>query len=141
MRTKPILTAADCRLMISAARAEAEQQKWAVTIVVVDDGGSLLGLERLDTAFPQSAEIAIHKARTAAVMRFATKTLEDMVKDRPALVTMPGVTRVQGGLPIRVGSDWVGGIGVSGATSQQDEQVAAAGIAALLAHVEGSSAT
>ena len=131
MRTKPVLSSADVRLILSAARAEAEKNQWAVTIAVVDDGGHLLALERFDRAFPQSVEIATHKARTAAVMRFATKTLEDMVKERPALVTMPGVTRVQGGLPILVGGDCVGGVGVSGAASPQDEQVAAAGIAAL----------
>ena len=131
MRNKPTLTAADVRQIVTAARAEAEKNRWNVTIAVVDDGGFLLMLERLDGAFPQSAEIALNKARTAAVMRVATKTLEDMVKDRPAIVTMPGVTRVQGGLPIKFGDDCVGAVGVSGATSQQDEQVAAAGIAAL----------
>jgi glc operon protein GlcG len=133
MRTKPALTAADVRQMISAARAEAERHQWSVTIAVVDDGGFPLALERMDGAIPQSAIIAVEKARTAAIMRFATKTLEDLVKDRPGVVTMPGVIRVQGGLPILVGSDCVGGVGVSGATSQQDEQVAAAGIAAIAA--------
>lgn len=123
--------AARARQIVAAARGEAEKNGWQVTIVVVDDGGCPLALERLDGAFPHSVEIAIAKARTAAIMRLPTKLLEDMVKDRPALVTMPGVVRVQGGLPIRVGDDCVGAVGVSGATSPQDEQVAAAGIAAL----------
>jgi uncharacterized protein GlcG (DUF336 family) len=131
MRGKPALTADDARLIIAAARAEADRYHWHVTIAVVDDGGALMALERLDRAAPHTAQIATEKARSAAIMRFPTKTLEDLVKDRPALVTMPGVTRVQGGLPILAGEDCVGAVGVSGATSQQDEQVAAAGITAL----------
>jgi glc operon protein GlcG len=125
------MTAADARQILQAARAEAEKNGWNVTIAVVDDSGILIALERMDGAFPHSVEIAFHKGRTAAMMRLPTKVMEDMVKDRPAIVTMPGVTRVQGGLPIKVGSDCVGGVGVSGAASHQDEQVAAAGIAAL----------
>jgi glc operon protein GlcG len=131
MDQKLVLTIADARRIVSAARAEAEKNQWTVTIAVVDDGGFPLALERLDGALPQSAEIAVSKARTAAVMRLPTKTLEDMVKDRPGLVTMPGVTRVQGGLPIKIGTACVGAVGVSGATSAQDEQVAAAGIASI----------
>jgi glc operon protein GlcG len=131
MDQKLVLTIDDARRIVSAARAEAEKNQWTVTIAVVDDGGFPLALERLDGALPQSAEIAVSKARTAAVMRLPTKTLEDMVKDRPGLVTMPGVTRVQGGLPIKIGTACVGAVGVSGATSAQDEQVAAAGIASI----------
>jgi glc operon protein GlcG len=131
MDQKLVLTIADARRIVSAARAEAEKNQWTVTIAVVDDGGFPLALERLDGALPQSAEIAVSKARTAAVMRLPTKTLEDMVKDRPGLVTMPGVTRVQGGLPIKIGTACIGAVGVSGATSAQDEQVAAAGIASI----------
>lgn len=117
--------------MLAAARTEAEQNLWAVSIAIVDDGGHLLALERLDGASPQSAEVATDKARSAALMRLPTKALEDIIKARPALVTMPGVTRVQGGLPIPCGADCVGGVGVAGAASDQDEAVAAAGIAAL----------
>jgi glc operon protein GlcG len=131
MDQKLVLTIDDARRIVSAARAEAEKNQWTVTIAVVDDGGFPLALERLDGALPQSAEIAVSKARTAAVMRLPTKTLEDMVKDRPGLVTMPGVTRVQGGLPVKIGTACVGAVGVSGATSAQDEQVAAAGIASI----------
>jgi glc operon protein GlcG len=131
MRSKPVLTAAEVRRMLAAARAEAEQNLWAVSIAIVDDGGHLLALERLDGASPQSAEVATHKARSAALMRLPTKALEDIIKARPALVTMPGVVRVQGGLPIQHGADCVGAVGVAGAASDQDERVAAAGIAAL----------
>lgn len=131
MRTKPALTIADARQIVSAARAEAERHHWNVTIAVVDDGGFLVALERLDGAFPQTARIAVEKARTAAVTRMATRTLEELARERPALLTMPGVLRVQGGLPIFVETDCVGAAGVSGATSPEDEQVAAAGIAAI----------
>lgn len=131
MRTKPSITSADARQILSAARAEAEKNGWHVTIAVVDESGILVALERMDAAFPHTVEIAFHKGRSAATMRLPTKVMEDMVKDRPALVTMPGVTRVQGGLPIKIGADCIGGVGVSGAASHQDEQVAAAGIAAL----------
>ncbi|HTK28651.1 MAG TPA: heme-binding protein [Vicinamibacterales bacterium] len=130
MRSKPVLTADHARQIVSAARLEAENQGRNVSIAVVDDGGYLVAFERLDGAFPHSAELAIAKARTAAIMRRPTKALEEMVKDRPGLLTMPGLTRVQGGLPILVDGECVGAVGVSGVTSEQDEQVAAAGIAA-----------
>ncbi len=131
MRMKPSLTAGDARKLIDAARAEAEKSQWAVTIAVVDEAGILLALERMDRAFPQSAEIAFRKAWTAAAARMPTKALEDMVKDRPALVSMPGQVRVQGGLPIVVEGECVGAVGVSGVASHQDEQVARAGLAGL----------
>ena len=131
MRNKPVLTAAEVRQMLAAARAEAERNRWAVSIAIVDDGGCLLAFERLDGASPQSADIATLKARSAAMMRLPTKALEDIVKERPGLMTMPGVLRVQGGLPIPCGAEWVGAVGVAGAASGQDEQVATACIAAL----------
>jgi glc operon protein GlcG len=131
MRTKPVLTVAEARQIIEAAKAEASKNQWTVTIAVVDDGGFLLALERMDGAFPQSPEIAVKKAWTSAVVRMPTKTMEDMVKDRPALLGFPGQVRVQGGLPIQINGEWVGAVGVSGAASPQDEQVARAGIAAL----------
>jgi glc operon protein GlcG len=132
MRNKPALAASDVRQILAAARQEAEANAWAVSIAIVDDGGHLLAFERLDGAFPHSAEIAIHKARSASMMRLPTKALEDIVKERPALMTMPGVVRVQGGLPIRHAGECIGGVGVAGVASGQDEQVAAAGVAAVL---------
>ncbi len=131
MRVKPCLTLTDARQMIRAAVAEAEKNQWNVSIAVVDDGGALLALERLDGAFPQSAEIAARKAWTAAAVRLPTKTMEDMVVQRPALVAFPGQLRVQGGLPILVGGECVGAVGVSGVQSHQDEQVARAGLEAI----------
>ena len=131
MRTKTVVTLAEARQILAAARAEAERNKWAVTIAVVDDGGYLVALERMDGAILQTAEIATRKAWTAAMLRIPTKAMEDMVKDRPALVAFPGQLRVQGGLPIKVGDECVGAVGVSGVASDQDEQVARAGISAL----------
>jgi glc operon protein GlcG len=131
MRTKTVLDVAEARHIIEAAKVEATKNQWAVSIAVVDDGGFLLALERMDGAFPQSPELAFKKAWTAAMVRMPTKAMEDMVKDRPALLGFPGQVRVQGGLPIQVNGEWVGAVGVSGAASHQDEQVARAGIAAL----------
>jgi glc operon protein GlcG len=102
-----------------------------VTIAVVDDGGFLVQLERIDGAVAQSALIATCKAQTAAATRTPTKTLEDIVKDRPATVAFPGRVAVQGGLPIMYQGECVGAVGVSGAKSNEDEQVAAAGLKAL----------
>ena len=131
MRTKRALSLSDARRIVDAARAEAERQKWNVTIAVVDDGGFLLALERLDGAPNQSPEIATRKAWTSAMTRLPTKTVEDMVKDRPGLLGFPGQLRVQGGLPILVDGECLGAVGVSGVASHQDEQVARAGLAAL----------
>ena len=131
MRTKRALSLVDARKIVDAARREAEQRKWNVSIAVVDDGGFLLALERLDGAAPQTPEIATRKAWTAAMVRLPTKTVEDMAKERPGLLGMPGQLRVQGGLPIQVEGEWVGAVGVSGVASHEDEQVARAGIAAL----------
>jgi glc operon protein GlcG len=128
---KSVLSVAEARQIIEAAKVEATKNQWAVSIAVVDDGGFLLALERMDGAFPQSPELAFKKAWTSAMVRMPTKTMEDMVKERPALLGFPGQVRVQGGLPIKVGEEWVGAVGVSGAASPQDEQVARAGIAVL----------
>lgn len=133
MRSKPVLTNDNARSIVSAARAEAERAGLKVSIAVVDDGGHLLALERLDGAFPHSAELAVAKARSAAIMRLPTKTLEDLARERPGLLTMPGLTRVQGGLPLTVGDECIGAVGVSGATSQQDEQIAMAGARSIAA--------
>jgi uncharacterized protein GlcG (DUF336 family) len=125
------LTAADAEKMLAACKAEAAKNKWNVSIAIVDDGGFLVLLERLDGAVAQSALIATCKAQTAAATRTPTKTLEDIVKDRPATVAFPGRVAVQGGLPIMYQGECVGAIGVSGAKSNEDEQVAAAGLKAL----------
>jgi glc operon protein GlcG len=131
MRNKPALTASDVQQMAVACRAEAEKNKWNVTVAIVDDAGFLLYLERLDGAGPMTAEVAAAKARTAAVTRRSTKLWEELVKDRPVMMKFPDNLPIQGGVPIMAQGECVGAIGVSGVQSQQDEQVASAGIAAL----------
>jgi uncharacterized protein GlcG (DUF336 family) len=130
MKTKPILTMQDCEKIQVAARAEATKNKWNVTIAIVDDGGHLLSLIRGDGAPPVSAQIAEMKAHGAAVARRSTKVAEDRIASRPALIKMP-VLPVQGGVPILYQGECVGGIGVSGVQSHEDEIVCNAGIAAL----------
>lgn len=131
MRHKPTLTSADARTMIAAAKTEAEKNNWMVSIAVVDEGGYLIHLERMDGAVLQSADIATRKARTAALAQRPTKALEDMTKERAVMLVFPDRLPIQGGLPILYENQCVGGIGVSGVKSHEDEQIAAAGIAAL----------
>ncbi len=131
MRNKPCLTLDDANQIVAAGKAEAEKNGWAICIVIVNDAGIPLHLERMDGAHLQTVEIATRKARTAAVSRTSTKILEDMIKDRPSLLAMPDRLPVQGGIPILYQGECVGGVGVSGAKSHEDEQVAKAGLAAL----------
>lgn len=135
MRTKTILTAADAVTIIAAAKAEALAKNWNVSIAVTDEAGYLIHLERMDDAPLPSAEIALLKARTAAIAKAPTKALEEVVKDRPAVALMPGRLPVQGGVPIIHDGACVGGVGVSGVKSHEDEIVAIAGREALLASV------
>jgi glc operon protein GlcG len=131
MRTRPALTASDVQQMATACRAEADKNKWAVTVAIVDDAGALLYLERLEGAGPMTAEVATAKARTAALTRRPTKVWEDLVKDRPVMMKFPDNLPIQGGVPILAQGECVGGIGVSGVQSSQDEQVAKAGLTAV----------
>ncbi len=131
MRTKTVLTLADAHKMMAAAKAEADKQKWGVTIAVVDDGGLLLMLERMDGARAQTAEVAHLKARSAAITHRPGKTWEETVKTRPGTLNFPDAFHVTGGAPILYQGEVIGAVGVSGVQSHEDEQVAAAGIAAL----------
>jgi glc operon protein GlcG len=129
MRNKPSLTAADARRMADACRAEAGRAGWAVTIAIVDDGGHLLHLERLDARLSTLA-VAIAKARTAALSRQPTASLAARVRDNPGLLALDAMP-IQGGVPVMYAGECVGAIGVSGVTPEQDEQVASAGCGAL----------
>ena len=131
MRTKTALTLADAHTMMAAAKAEAEKQKWGVTIAIVDDAGLLLMLERMDGARAQTAEVALLKARSAAITHRPGKTWEETVKTRPGVLNFPDAFHVTGGVPILHQSEVIGAMGVSGVQSFEDEQVAMAGIAAL----------
>jgi glc operon protein GlcG len=131
MKTRPVLTLDDCRKMSAAAEAEAVKNKWNVAIAILDDGGHLLHLVRMDGATPANAEIAVGKARTSAVTRRASKMWEDRIAaGRVSMLGMP-VLPVQGGLPIVVDGTCIGGIGASGVQSHEDEQICQAGIDAL----------
>ena len=132
MRTRPCLTLDDCRKIGAAAQAEARKNNWIVVVAILDDGGHLLWLERMDGASPFNAEVAVEKGRSAAVSRRSTKNWEDRIAaGRNAVLNMP-VLPVQGGVPITVEGQCVGAVGVSGVQSHEDEQIAQAGIDALL---------
>jgi glc operon protein GlcG len=132
MRIKPCLTSSDVLKMAAACKAEAEKQKWNVTIAIVDDAGVPLYLERMDGATATTAEVAIGKARTSAITRRPSKFWEERVKERPGFLNFPGVLQVQGGLPIMYQGECVGAIGVSGVQSHEDELIAQAGLNALV---------
>ena len=130
--TKPVLTADDVRRMANAAEAEAKKNQWAVTIAIVDDGGHLLWLQRLDGAAPISSYIGPEKARAAALGRRESKIYEDMINQgRTAFLSAPLGGMLEGGVPITVDGHTVGALGVSGVKSSEDAQIARAGIAAL----------
>ncbi len=135
MNQKPVLTLDDVRRIAVAAEAEALANRWAVSIAVVDDGGHLLWLQRLDGAAPISAQIAPAKANTAALGRRESKVYEDIVNQgRVAFLSAPGLQGLlEGGVPILVDGHCVGAVGVSGVKSSEDAQIARAGIAALTA--------
>jgi glc operon protein GlcG len=131
MRNKPCLTSADVKKMLAACEAEAVKNKWPVAISIVDDGGYLLGFQRMDGAPTISAKVSLGKARTSAMTRRPSKFFEDRVKDRPAFITFPAGLLIQGAVPIMHQNECVGAIGVSGVQSHEDEQIALAGVAAL----------
>src|SRR5574341_880285 len=127
------LTLEGAKKVIAAAVAEATSKNApGGAIAVVDEGGNLVAMERLDNTFPAGANISIGKARTAVMFKRPTKFFEDIInKGRTTMVALPDFTPLQGGVPIMVGEQVVGGIGVSGAASaQQDEEIALAGATA-----------
>ena len=132
MLQKSVLAAADVKRIAAAAEAEAQNNGWAVTIAVVDDGGHLLWLQRLDGAAPISAQIAPEKARTAALGRRESRIYEEMINQgRTSFLSAPLDAMLEGGVPIVVDGQVVGAVGVSGVKSAEDAQIARAGIAAL----------
>ena len=125
---KKVLTLKAAKAIAGAAEAEANKRGSTVVIAVVDDGGHLLLLERLDNTQVASVEVAIGKARTAAIFRRPSKDFEDQIKNgRAATLVLPGATPLQGGLPILVDGKVVGAIGVSGNSPQEDEDIAKVG--------------
>ncbi len=133
MKTKSVLEAADVKAIAAAAEAEALAHNWAVTIAIVDEGGHLLWLQRLDGAPPISAHIGPAKAHTAALGRRETKVYEDIINGgRHAFLTVPEVKgMLEGGVAIMKDGYCLGAVGVSGVKSNEDAQIAKAGIAAI----------
>ncbi len=133
MKTKPTLSLDDVRRIAAAAESHASASAWAVTIAIVDDGGHLLWLQRLDGAPPISAQIAPAKARTAAVGRRESKVYEDVINQgRVSFLSAPTLEgMLEGGVPVMVDGQCIGAVGVSGVKSSEDAEIARAGIAAL----------
>lgn len=126
------LTLAEARKAVAAATAEAKANNWNVVIAVVDDAGYPLTVDRLDNTQRPSVDIAVGKARSAALFRRPTAAMEESInKGRTALLSAEGYIFMQGGVPIVVNGEVIGAVGVSGVRSDQDEQVAAAGVKAI----------
>ncbi|HUI21432.1 MAG TPA: heme-binding protein [Methylocella sp.] len=129
MYIKNALNLADAKQIAAAAEEEALKNNWRVTIAVLDDGGNLLFLQRLDEAPLGSVIVAQEKARTALLFKRPTKVLEEIVASgRAAMLTLPGATPIEGGLPLLREGQVMGAIGVSGVQSPQDAQIAQAGV-------------
>jgi glc operon protein GlcG len=135
--TKKVLTLGMAKKLVAAAETEAKKRGATVVIAVVDDGGQLILLERLDDTQVASVEVAIGKARTAAIFRRPSRVFEDQVKNgRVAALALPGATPLQGGIPITVEGKVIGAIGASGNSPQEDEEIALAGAAVTATAVQ-----
>jgi glc operon protein GlcG len=129
---KKVLTLEGAKKVAAAAEGEAKKNNWNVVIAVVDDGGHLVYLQRIDGTQTGSIEVAIQKARTAQAFKRPTKVFEDAIAGgRNALLALHGALPLEGGLPIMVGGQLVGAIGVSGVKSTEDGQIAKAGADSL----------
>ena len=133
MKSRVALEADDVQAALQAAQAEAVKNGWIVSIAVVDDGGHPLGFLRLTDAAPITAQISFGKARTAALSRRESKFYEDVVKNgRTAFLSVSDFTTLEGGVPVMIAAQCVGAIGVSGVKSDQDAQIANAGVQAIV---------
>jgi len=129
LATKKTLTLDAAKAMAAAAQAEAKKNNWQMVICVVDDGGHIILLEKMDGTQLGSVQVAQDKAMTAVNFKRPTKALEDAVAGgRNAVLKLTGAIPIEGGIPVMVGGELVGAVGVSGGTSPQDAQVAAAGV-------------
>lgn len=128
---RKVLTLAGADTVARVAEAEANARGARVVIAVVDDGGNLIVLRRLDRTQVASVNVGIDKAQAAAVFRRPSKVLEDQVREgRVGALQLAGGVALQGGIPISIGGQCVGAIGVSGETPAEDEAIALAGAAA-----------
>ncbi len=134
LATKKALTLSVAKDVAAAAEAHAKKNGWKVVIAILDDGGNLLYLERMDGAQSGSIEVAIKKAESAVSYRRPTKVFGNALSNgATALLALPGAIPFEGGIPLRASDDLLGSIGVSGATAQQDGMVAQAGVDKLAA--------
>jgi uncharacterized protein GlcG (DUF336 family) len=132
LSTKKVLTLEGAKQIAAAAQGEARKNNWRMVIAIVDDGGHLIYLERTDGTQVASVVVAQEKAQSAIRFKRPTKALEDAVAGgRIVVMKLAGAIPVEGGVPIVVDGEYLGAIGVSGGTSAQDGQVAAAGLAVL----------
>lgn len=133
MKTKHVLEAADVATLLNAAKSHALQNNWAVSIAVVDDGGHLLGMVRLDGAATISAHICVAKAHTAAMGQRDSKIYEDIINGgRISFLSAPTLSgMLEGGVPVMKDGQCLGAVGVSGVKSSEDAQIAREAIAAL----------
>ena len=132
MVEKKALSLAAAKSIVAAAEAEAVKNKWNVVIVVVDEGGQMLYLQRMDGTQYGSVDVAIKKARTSSAFKRPTKVFEDAIAGgRNAIIALEGALPLEGGLPLTYQGQIVGAIGVSGVTSQQDGMIAKAGAESL----------
>ena len=137
--TKPALSLDMAKKMVAACEAKARQEGWKMNIAVVDDGANLMAFERMDGAYLGSVQVAQHKAMTSANFPFSTRQFSELAFGKegkpgaiPGIAKFPGIVTFAGGLPIMTANKaQIGGIGVSGGTSDQDEQCAQAGIDAV----------
>ncbi len=128
---KKALTLEAAKSIAAAAQAEARKNKWNMIIAVVDDGANLLYLERMDGAQLGSVEIAQFKARSAVKFKRPTKDFGDrLAAGATYLLKVPDLAPFDGGVPILIDGECIGGLGISGATAEQDGQVARAALAA-----------
>lgn len=130
----PDVTLEQAKRVLAAAEAEAQRQNWAVAIAVVDTAGNLVAYVKRDDTQTASVTVSQGKARTAAMYKRSTKAFQDTIAAGGAglrALTLEGVVAAEGGVPLMVDGRIIGAIGVSGVTSEQDGEVAAAGAAAL----------
>jgi glc operon protein GlcG len=133
LETRPILTLDVAKKMAQACEAKARQEGWKMNIAILDSGGNLKAFVRMDDAFLKSIDIAMIKAQTSAGFPFSTKQVEEIAKTRvPGIAFIPGIATFEGGLPIKTAAGaHIGGIGVSGASAEQDGMCAQAALDAV----------
>jgi glc operon protein GlcG len=130
--TMKYITLEDAKKAMAAAEAEAHKNNWTVCIAIVDAGANLILFEKMDDTQLGSVKVAVGKAQTAVNFKRPTKALEDLIAGgRQVFLAVEGITPLQGGLPVMADGKLIGAVGVSGVTSQQDEQVAQAAVNVL----------